>query len=90
MKTPKFLRTETPKRKLGAIGLKHQSPAMKKEGLSQLEELEIRGRTSVNPEKEKPPQPRETSEERTDRKRQELKHELEEKAKAPVKKKRKF
>ena len=87
---PETSRTETPKRKLGAIGHKHQSTATKKEGLSQPEELEIRGRTSVNPEKEKVPQPRETSEERADRKRQELKRELEEKAKAPVKKKRKF
>ncbi|PMD20885.1 XLF-domain-containing protein [Hyaloscypha hepaticicola] len=87
---PEASKTETPKRKLGAIGHKHQSPATKKKRLSQPEELEIRGRTSVNPEKEKTPQPRETSEERADRKRQELKRELEEKAKAPVKKKRKF
>jgi hypothetical protein len=87
---PEASKTETPKRKLGAIGHKHQSPTTKKEGLSQTEELEIRGRTSVKPEKEKTLQPRETSEERADRKRQELKRELEEKAKAPVKKKRKF
>ncbi len=87
---PEASKIETPKRKLGAIRHKNQLPATKKEGLSQTEELEIRGRTSVKPEKEKTPQPRETSEERADRKRQELKRELEDKAKAPVKKKRKF
>ncbi|KAK4543346.1 hypothetical protein LTR36_005705 [Oleoguttula mirabilis] len=40
--------------------------------------------------KEATPPPRETSQERADRKRDELKRQLEEKAKAPVKKKRKF
>jgi hypothetical protein len=88
---PKASKAATPKRKLGAIGHKPQSPVTKKEdGLSQVEEVEGRGRASAKPEKEKTPQPRETSEERADRKRQQLKRELEEKAKAPVKKKRKF
>jgi hypothetical protein len=49
---------------------------------------EPRGR-ALKQEKEEPP-PRETSEERADRKREQLKMQLEEKAKAPVKKKRKF
>jgi hypothetical protein len=49
-----------------------------------------RGRSNVKEGKEKTPEPRETSLERADRKRAELKRELEEKAKQPVKKKRKF
>ena len=48
-----------------------------------------RGR-SVKQEPEKKPPPRETSEERANKKREQLKMELEKKAKAPVKKKRKF
>jgi hypothetical protein len=83
--------TPKPKRKLGAIGNRHQSPATGQEGSPlKTEETERRGRASVKPEKEKTPPPRETSEERADRKRLQLKRELEEKAKAPVKKKRKF
>jgi hypothetical protein len=88
---PEASKAATLKRKLGAIGHRHQSPVTKQEdGLLQTEEAESRGRASVKPEKEKTPQPRETSEERADRKRQQLKRELEEKAKVPVKKKRKF
>ncbi|KUJ24519.1 XLF-domain-containing protein [Mollisia scopiformis] len=71
------------KRKLGAIGHK----AVKAEPSSQNPEEDIRGRA---PTKEETPPPRETSEDRADRKREQLKRELEEKAKAPVKKKRKF
>jgi hypothetical protein len=83
--------TPNPKRKLGVIGHRHQSPAIKNEdNPSKTEEAESRGRASVKPEKEKSPPPRETSQERADRKRLQLKRELEEKAKAPVKKRRKF
>lgn len=49
-----------------------------------------RGRETVKDEKEKTPEPRETSLERADRKRAELKRELELKARQPVKKKRRF
>ncbi|KAE9368564.1 XLF-domain-containing protein [Stipitochalara longipes BDJ] len=79
----------TPKRKLGAIGHRHQSAATKKEDTPPQAE-ENRGRASVKPEKERTPPPRETSEERADKKRQQLKRELEEKAKAPARKKKKF
>jgi len=83
--------TPKPKRKLGAIGHKHQSPATKnEESPSKIEENESRERPSVKPEKETTPPPPETSQERADKKRLQLKRELEEKAKAPVKKKRKF
>lgn len=47
-------------------------------------------RQSRTPAREKTPQPRETSQERAGRKRDQLKRELEERSKAPVKKKRKF
>jgi hypothetical protein len=82
------------------------SRAERKEAPQVTEQEEVlveRGRMGVKTEKEKekeivkeqekekaPPPPRETSVERADRKRSELKRELEEKAKAPVKKKRKF
>jgi hypothetical protein len=79
----------TPNRKLGAIGHRHQPPATKKEG-SPSQAEESRGRASLQPEKEKTPPPRETSEERADKKRLQLKRELEEKSKAPVKKRKKF
>jgi hypothetical protein len=77
------------KRKLGQIG-GHKGE--KQENLMKPEEWsnEIRGRASVKPEKTATPEPRETSLERADRKREILKRELEQKAKAPVKKKRKF
>ncbi|KAE8450725.1 hypothetical protein EG329_006070 [Mollisiaceae sp. DMI_Dod_QoI] len=78
------------KRKLGAIGHKTSpSKSVKQENASQMaiEEIASRGRAST---KEKTPPPRETSEERANRKREELRRELEEKAKAPAKKKRKF
>ena len=47
-------------------------------------------RHSRTPAKEETPAPRETSQERADRKRDQLKRELEEKSKGPAKKKRKF
>jgi XLF-Cernunnos, XRcc4-like factor, NHEJ component len=79
----------TLKRQLGAIGHGHHSPATKKESSpSQVEEG--RGRASVKPEDTKTPPPRETSEERADKKRLQLKRELEEKSKAPMKKRKKF
>ncbi|KAK0115474.1 hypothetical protein ONS96_013930 [Cadophora gregata f. sp. sojae] len=79
----------TPKRKLG--GLRGSKKTKKEDGVKE-EESSQRGRGSSPVEKEvtKTPEPRETSLERADRKRAELKRELEEKAKAPVKKKRKF
>lgn len=86
---PSLQQEETPaKRKLGAIGgrkkVDEDGPA------SGVEEVDkIRGRP-VKAEKEKTTPPRETSEERAERKRRELKRELEEKVKAPAKKKRKF
>jgi hypothetical protein len=90
-KAPTSSTTLQPKQKLGVIGVRYPSPAIGKEDTPlKTEETESRGRASVKPEKEKTPPPRETSEERADRKRLELKRELEEKAKAPVKKKRKF
>jgi hypothetical protein len=78
------------KRKLGQIGQGHkverqESPKKPEEGNN-----ESRGRASVKPEKTATPEPRETSLERADKKRERLRRELEEKAKAPVKKKRKF
>jgi len=81
----------TPKRKLG--GLRGNKKGKKEDGVKE-EENSQRGRGSspldAGKEKTKTPEPRETSLERADRKREALKRELEEKAKAPVKKKRKF
>lgn len=75
----------TPKRKIGHIGgTKKEHDDVKIEHDSQ----GTRGRGIVQPEEE--PEVRETSTERADRKREELKRELEEKARAPIKKKRKF
>ncbi|PVH87107.1 XLF-domain-containing protein [Cadophora sp. DSE1049] len=83
--------TATPKRKLG--GLKGSKKNKKEDGVK-AEESSQRGRGSSplesGKEATKTPEPRETSLERADRKREALKRELEEKAKAPVKKKRKF
>jgi hypothetical protein len=78
------------KRKLGQIGHGHmverqESPRKPEEGNN-----ESRGRAPVKPEQTATPEPRETSLERADKKRERLRRELEEKAKAPVKKKRKF
>jgi hypothetical protein len=79
--------SQTPaKRKLGVIGGRNKTAL---EENSVVEEDETRGR-SVKPEKEETPPPREASKERAEKKRRELKRELEAKAKAPVKKKRKF
>jgi hypothetical protein len=71
------------KKKIGAIGHKKKALHADIEG----DEDEPRGREVLQ--KEKTP-PRETSEERAEKRRNELKRELETKAKAPVKKKRKF
>ncbi|TGO48703.1 hypothetical protein BCON_0232g00120 [Botryotinia convoluta] len=85
----------SPKKKLGTIGGKKAAPG----GASQREDTpdEVnrgRGRALTTEEteksKEKTPPPRETSEERADKKRAILKKELEAKSKAPAKKKRKF
>lgn len=76
---------ETPKKRLGIIGHKKETP--KKE---EQEEEPSRGRQSTKPDGTVTPLPRETSDERADRKRELLKKELEQKAKAPVKKKRKL
>ncbi|RFU32716.1 hypothetical protein B7463_g3603, partial [Scytalidium lignicola] len=60
----------------------------------QIADDDTRGRRTVSKEKtpdvKEPTPPRETSEERANRKREQLKRELEQKAKAPAKKKRKF
>ena len=82
--------TGTPKRKLGTIGHRHHSPAPAAKEVKPPVAEASRGRASVKPEREVTPPPRETSEERADKKRLQLKRELEEKAKAPVKKKKKF
>ena len=80
-----------PKRKLGTIGNRHHSPAHASKNEEEPPAAEAsHGRASVEPEREQTPPPRETSEERADKKRLQLKRELEEKAKAPVKKKKKF
>jgi hypothetical protein len=70
----------TPKKRLGVIG--HRAAPT---GTPEPEQND-RGRTAEKEEEK----PRETSKERADRKRAELKRELEEKAKQPVKKKRRF
>ncbi len=82
------------KSKLGAIGGKRavdiHSPIPKAadEPLESSDDLTAGHARSS--EKANTPPPRETSEERADRKRDQLKRDLEDKAKAPVKKKRKF
>ncbi|KAG0652194.1 hypothetical protein D0Z07_0813 [Hyphodiscus hymeniophilus] len=92
--TPSASQRETPssqtpvKRKLGAIGGRNKAVEARNKSPALEAVAETRGR-SVNTEKEKSI-PRDTSEERAEKKRRELKRELEEKAKAPVKKKRKF
>lgn len=78
----------TAKRKLNVIGSWQKNLREETITLAPREE-ELRGRLA-KVEKEKTPPPRETSEERAERKRLQLKRELEEKTKAPVKKKRKF
>ena len=83
--TPK---NDTPaKKKIGIIGSRGGSPTKNLSVPS--ENTPTRGR-STKSDKELTPTPRETSEERADRRRLELKRELEAKAMAPVKKKRKF
>lgn len=83
--------SETPtKKKLGLIGGRNKT-AHEDSSVVTANEEETRGRTAkVEKEKVQTPLPRETSEERAEKKRRELKRELEEKEKAPVKKKRKF
>ena len=70
------------KKKLGAIGGRSKTPDKN----SAREEVRAR---SAKPEKVKTP-PNDTPEERAEKKRRELKRDLEEKANVPVKKKRKF
>ncbi|TVY24017.1 hypothetical protein LHYA1_G007727 [Lachnellula hyalina] len=98
--------TPKSKSKLGKIGGKKKAstpapdspePRIKSSPRSTQEEISLnntvdgdRGREMANEEKEKTPEPRETSLERADRKRAELKRDLEVKAMQPVKKKRKF
>jgi len=80
-----------PKHKLGVIGHKAATPAPDTGESKSLDTGETRGRgREVAKEEEKEQEPRETSKERADRKREELKKALEEKAKVPVRKKRKF
>ncbi|KAH8813090.1 XRCC4-like factor-domain-containing protein [Xylogone sp. PMI_703] len=91
-------KTPTPKKKtkLGAIGRRRGeeagSSSQKVHDDGDMEDDEdTRGRRRTKtPEVKEPTPPRETSEERADRKREQLKRELEQKAKVPVKKKRKF
>ena len=80
------------KSKLGVIGGGRKTLPAVEQGASssKTEENNERGRTPFKVEKEQTPEPRETSLERADRKRAQLKRELEQKAKAPAKKKRKF
>lgn len=79
------------KHKLGVIGHRATSPAPEAEGVKSHDAEETRGRGAEVSKKEEGEQgPRETSKERADRKREELKRTLEEKAKVPVRKKRKF
>lgn len=80
------------KKKLGMIGgrKRKESPADADIEVKKEDDTIERGRGKVKEEREVTPPPRETSTERADKKREQLKKELEEKAKAPVKKKRKF
>jgi hypothetical protein len=83
----------TPKKKtLGTIAHAHRPAAEEKAESSATadEDIQERGRASTKPVKENTPELRETSTERADRRRLELKRQMEAKAKAPVKKKRKF
>ncbi|EEU48856.1 uncharacterized protein NECHADRAFT_75426 [Fusarium vanettenii 77-13-4] len=76
--------TQNPPKRLGVIGKKKGDA---KEPSSAADESRGRARST----KEEAPKPRETSQERADRRREELKRELEKKAAAgPAKKKRKF
>lgn len=75
----------TPKHKLGVIG---RQAAVTPKPAGSADDAG-RGR-STTAEEEEERSPRETSKERADRKREELKRELEEKAKVPVRKKRRF
>ena len=85
------------KSKMGVIGGKKapvektSPPATMDDGVRTAETVhEEPSRRSRTPAKTASPAPRETSQERADRKRDQLKRELEEKAKVPAKKKRKF
>jgi hypothetical protein len=82
--------TQTPKRKLGAIGGRHKA-AHEGNDVVDAAVRESTGRSlEVRALKDEAQPARETSEERVVKKRRELKRELEEKAKAHIKKKRKF
>ena len=74
----------TPKKSTGVQEEKRHAPNAKEE------EESARGRPSVKAERSATPPPRETSDERADRKREQLKKELAQRAKAPAKKKRKL
>ncbi|ESZ99009.1 hypothetical protein SBOR_0667 [Sclerotinia borealis F-4128] len=85
----------SPKKKLGTIGGKKAAAGSASQREDTIgEDNRGRGREQMKEEqekmKEKTPPPRETSQERADKKRAMLKKELEAKSKAPVKKKRKF
>lgn len=84
---------KTPRKaKLGVIG-KRKEPNVSSpiQGDASEEEVAVRGRRQVKEERPTTPEPRETSTDKANKKRAQLKRELEEKAKAPpAKKKRKF
>ncbi|RDL33271.1 uncharacterized protein BP5553_08710 [Venustampulla echinocandica] len=84
---------KTPRKaKLGVIGkLREPKASTPIQHDASDEEVAVRGRRQVKEERPTTPEPRETSIERADKKRAQLKRELEEKAKAPpARKKRKF
>lgn len=82
------------KRKLGMIGrhVRKSTPAASQHGHDVVagQDEDGDGERGIATVKEETPPPRETEEERADGKREKLKMELDEKARAPVKKKRKF
>ena len=82
-------RDVTPKRKLGVIGGRSKSSHQENGDAAEEEDGDKGREKSVKEGREKKP-PLETSEERAAKKRLQLKRELEEKANAPVKKKRKL
>lgn len=89
-KSPQPDAAPSPKKKLGVVGGRKIGKAAREEEAGSeapTETLKKEKEESTTP---LPPQPEETEEERADRKREMLRRELEEKARAPVKKKRKF
>jgi hypothetical protein len=79
-----------PKHRLGVIGHRAPTPAPEAGEAGPHDAGETRGRGAGVAEEKEEEEPRETSRERADRKREELKRTMEEKAKVPVRKKRKF